>query len=71
MFRRIARLAGAVALSAGVVAVPAGAAFASPSYVDVITAVCALSFPDCLNSTLSAADGCIVSHELGFWVTPG
>lgn len=69
MFRRIARLAGAVALSAGVVAVPAGAAFASPS--DVITAVCALSFPDCLNSTLSAADGCIVSHELGFWVTPG
>src|SRR5579859_5455407 len=34
MFRRIARLAGAVALSAGVVAVPVGAALAAPSYVD-------------------------------------
>lgn len=34
MLRRIARLAGAAALSAGVLAVPAGAAFAAPSYVD-------------------------------------
>ena len=34
MFRRIARLVAAAALAAGVAAVPAGAAFAAPSYVN-------------------------------------
>jgi hypothetical protein len=34
MFRRIARLTGAAALSAGMLAVPASVAFAAPAYVD-------------------------------------
>lgn len=53
MFRRIARLAAAAALTAGVAAVPAGAAFAAPSYVD--TSLQADGFSGVLQQTTCSA----------------